>query len=337
MAAPHTQPALRVHFCDAPGETAALFRLQGALDPNIALTAGKDAPPQPADYHVLVSGRPPRAFVEASPNLHTLVIPWAGLAGETAKILADFPHVSIYNLHHNAAATAEMAVALLLAAARKLLPIDRVFRSGDWSPRFQANAVMALDGRTALILGYGNIGRRTAVACQALGMTVLATRRSAQQACPDGAAEVHPPDALDDLLPRANALIITLPLTPETRGLIDARRLALLPPGGVVVNVGRGKVVDQHALYNALASGHLRGAGLDVWYNYPSTKEEEAHTLPADAPFHELENVIMSPHRAADPQSDDNERLRMAHLARTLNSLARGETPPNRVDITAGY
>ena len=327
---------LRVHFCDVPGGETALPRLTEVLDSNITLTIGDDAPPDPADYQVLVAGRPARAFFEASPALHTLVIPWAGLAGETAKILVEFPQLAVYNLHHNAAIVAEMTVALLLAAARKLLPIDRVFRTGDWSPRF-TSSVMMLDGRTALILGYGNIGRRTAAILQALGMNVLATRRSSQEVHNDGPAEVHPPAALDDLLPRTDALVITLPLTPETRGLIDARRLALMPPGGVLVNVGRGNVVEEQALYDALVSGHLQGAGLDVWYNYPTTKAEEAHTLPADAPFHELDNVVMSPHRAANFTSQDTTRLNIAHLARTLNALARGETPPNRVDVTAGY
>ena len=328
---------LRVHLFDAPDGEVARVQLLKDLDPNIALTSGKDAPPEPADYHVLVAGQPPQTFMTASPDLHTLVIPWAGMPDETAKMMVEFPHVAVYNLHHNTAATAEMVIALLLAATRKLIPFDRIFRTGDWSPRFQTNESMVLDGRTALILGYGSIGCRTASVCQALGMVVLATRRSAQKVYNDGQAEVHPSNDLDSLLPRTDALIITLPLTPETDGLINTRRLALLPPGGVLVNVGRGKIVEQHALYNALVSGHLRGAGLDVWYNYPVNKEEEAHTLPADVPFHELENVVMSPHRAADYGSDDIKRQAMIHLARTLNALARGETPPNRVDMMAGY
>jgi phosphoglycerate dehydrogenase-like enzyme len=328
---------LRVHLCDAPGSAAVLAQLQETLDPNITLTIGEIAPPEPANYHVLVAGRPPQDFVAASPDLHTLIIPWAGLAGETAKVMAEFPQVAIFNLHYNAAATAEMAIALLLAAARKLLSTDRVFRTGDWSPRFSANQGMALHGRTALILGYGSIGRRTAEVCRALDMDVLATRRSVKSVSTDGPAEVYPASDLDNLLPRADALIITLPLTPETRGLIDARRLALLPPGGVLVNVGRGNLVEQYALYDALVSGHLRGAGLDVWYNYPNNAEEEAHTLPADAPLHELENVVMSPHIGGDFTSERSEHLRIAHLARTLNALARGETPPNRVNVTAGY
>jgi phosphoglycerate dehydrogenase-like enzyme len=156
--------------------------------------------------------------------------------------------------------------------------------------------------------------------------------------------ETHPPEALHALLPTAEALIIALPHTPETDGLIGAEELALLPPRAVLVNVARGPIVEQQALYEALRDGRLHAAGLDVWYNYPSGKDAgygagdaRAHTPPADYPFHELDNVVMSPHRAGGLHTDATERDRMEHLARLLNAAARGETMPNRVDLGLGY
>jgi phosphoglycerate dehydrogenase-like enzyme len=111
--------------------------------------------------------------------------------------------------------------------------------------------------------------------------------------------------------------------------------LARLPRGAILVNVARGDVVDEEALYDALASGHLGGAGLDVWYRYPESEEARAATLPARRPFHELENVVLSPHRAGHGRG--TEAARAAHLARLLAAAAGGEAIPHRVDLDRGY
>ena len=98
---------------------------------------------------------------------------------------------------------------------------------------------------------------------------------------------------------------------------------------------GSGSIVDEVALYDALRDGTLHAAGLDVWYNYPADKASRAHTPPSAYPFHQLENVVMSPHRASS--STGTEELRTTHLAELLNLAAREEPMPNRVDLLAGY
>jgi phosphoglycerate dehydrogenase-like enzyme len=264
-----------------------------------------------------------------------LIIPWAGLPVETGSLLAEFPEIAVHNLHHNAQPVAEMALTLLLSAAKSIVPFDQALRRGDWRPRYRPSPTQLLANKTALILGYGAIGRQTAGQCKAIGMRVLATRRNPAQR-PDGPAdEVHPSSALSELLPEANALLICLPHTPETDGLISQKELALLPQGAILVNVGRGPIVDQSALYIALQNGHLHAAGLDVWYNYPADEASRSHTLPADFPFQELDNVVMSPHRAGS--TGETNALRMAHLADLLNAAAAGESLPNRIDLAAGY
>jgi phosphoglycerate dehydrogenase-like enzyme len=129
--------------------------------------------------------------------------------------------------------------------------------------------------------------------------------------------------------------MVTLPLTDETRGLIGEREIGLMPKNSVLVNIGRGPVVEQEALYHALKSGKLHSAGIDVWYNYPPDEEARAHTPPADFPFHELDNIVMSPHRGGG--ASEVEILRMAHLANLLNAAARGDQIPNQVDLKRGY
>jgi phosphoglycerate dehydrogenase-like enzyme len=324
--------SLAVHVLRDTDEVS-LAHLNAGLRPDVAVTLGRELP-RPPDYQVLVAGRPAREHITASPDLQALIIPFAGLPQETRALMLDFPHIAVHNLHHNAVAAAEMAVTLMLAAAKFVVPIDRALRQDDWSPRYRPNPAVLLEGKTALILGYGAIGQRVGHACRGLGMEVIATRRRATK---ERSEEVYPPEALPSLLPRADVLIIALPLTAETDGLIREEELALLPPRAVLVNVGRGSVVDEKALYRALRDGKVHSAGLDVWYSYPPDEASRSNTPPSAFPFHGLDNVVMSPHRAGTGGAEEIELRRMAHLARLLNAAAVGEEMPNRVDIDAGY
>ena len=330
---------MKVHLLNVPGpqDPMELDVLFGLLAPSIEVSTGAELP-DPADFHILVAGYPTRDHLAASPNLQAVIVPFAGPPESTRKLMADFPHVAVHNLHHNTVPTAEMAVALLFAAARFIVPADRRLREGDWTLRHEPAPTMILHGKTALILGYGAVGQHVGRVCQALGMRLLAVRRNPQvNGPPDIAAEVHGPDRLRELLPQADALIITLPLTEETRGLIGADELALLPDGALLVNVGRGPVVDEAALYQGLASGKPAAAGLDVWYVYPETAEDRTHTMPSRLPFHALDNVVMSPHTGGAFGTAYTEHERMVHLATLLNAAAAGQPMPNRIDLVAGY
>jgi len=316
--------SLRVH-CLHEFEAEALVDLRARLSPGVELTVSKELP-EPAEFAVLVAGRPSPEQLDASLDLRTVVIPWAGVAPAVVKALAARPRMTLHNIHHNAAPTAEYAVALLLAAAKDVCPADAQMRTLDWRDRGRSHRAVLLAGRRALVLGYGEIGRCVGAALRGLGMTVTGVRRTA-----DGDAESI--DDLHDLLPRADVLMVTLPLTDDTRDLIGAEELALLPRGAIVVNVGSGAVLREHSLFEALESGHLHGAGLDVWWRYPAPDAER--TVPSAAPLHALPNVVMSPHRAG--HCDRTEELRMTALADTLNTIARGEEPPGRVDLAKGY
>jgi phosphoglycerate dehydrogenase-like enzyme len=325
--------SLLVHYLEPPAAEV-LVILRAELAPDIQLTVGPDGP-VPAGTDILIAGRPKREHLIASPTLGALIIPWAGLPPETRELLGDFPQVTVHNLHHNAAPVAELAFALLLATAKFIVPLDRSLRSNDWTPRYRPSPALLLTGKTALILGYGAIGRRVAGMCKSLGMVVLATRRTPKVESDDLAGEIHPPAALLDLLPRCNALIICLPHTQETDGLIGEAELDLLPSGPILVNIGRGPIVDEAALYGALHDGRLHGAGLDVWYNYPPDEKSRSQTAPSAYPFHELDNVVMSPHRGG--ATSETNSLRMTRLAALLNAAAAGRPLPNWVDLAAGY
>ncbi len=312
-----------------------ISHLKDQLNSGISVTVGEDIGEDP-DYHVLVGGRPSRHQVSASPNLHILIIPWVGVPPETRELLREYPQISVHNLHHNVAPTAETAVALLLAAAKFIIPYDQKLREHDWTLRYKRpGPAQLLMGKTILILGYGTIGKHVAKICNAFGMNVIATKRKPQQTSDDVTSEIHPPQAFERLLPRADFLMICLPLTSETDNLITEKELALLPDNAILINIGRGPIVNEAALYHALKTKQLYAAGIDVWYNYPNEETDRENTPVGNYPFHELENVVMSPHRGGD--SDKTQQLRMVHLARLLNAIKDNDKQSNKVDLTIGY
>jgi phosphoglycerate dehydrogenase-like enzyme len=185
--------------------------------------------------------------------------------------------------------------------------------------------IRELNEATAGIVGLGGIGRAVAHRAAALGMTVVASRRGGGDG-PDGVEVLHGEGALHQLLPRADYLVITVPLTAETEGLIGARELAMLPDGAVVINVARGAVLDEEALIHALRSGRLRGAGLDVFAREP---------LPDDSPLWTLPNVLVTPHVSG--ASHRFWRRQTELIVQNIRRYAAGQPLRNTVDKKAGY
>ena len=160
---------MRVHFSNAPSE-AVLNAFRESLADTIQLTGGKENPARFA-CDVLIEGRPSEDLIRQNPNLKAIVIPYAGLPESTRELCLQHSQLKVYNLHHNAVITAEMAVTLMLSAARFLVSYDSSFRKGDWRMRYTANPPsMMLNGKKVLLIGFGAIGRRVAVVCKALGM-----------------------------------------------------------------------------------------------------------------------------------------------------------------------
>ena len=318
--------SLHVHMLYEP-EPIYCKHLINILQKNVRITFGSE--PKATDYSILIGGRPSQKILANNPNLRSLIIPFAGIPKETSSVLLNFPHIELHNIHHNATITAEMAMALMLAAAKKIIPIDQQFRNHDWRGRMTSSPL--LYQKNALILGYGAIGKRVARICHAMDMNVTALRRTTQSE--NGEIKVFNIDILDKVLPQANVVVICLPQTKKTTNLLCEKRLNLLPVQAVIVNIGRAAIINEHALFNALSNGKLF-AGLDVWYNYP--KEVTAQNFsPSNLPFNKLDNVVMSPHRAG--RCDEVEFLRMEHIAQLVNVAASGGKMPNKIDINRGY
>jgi len=309
--------------------------LSSLLDDSIEIMTGTQLP-EPPDYDVIVTGRPKPEYIAKSTRLKALIIPFAGLPDTTRELMLKYPHIAVHNLHFNADETAETAFALLLSAAKHIVPIDQKLRQGNWEPRYEKPSKSELlAGKQALILGFGAIGQRLARICRSIGMDVVALKRSLHPGSPSvGDVHLDLTSNIAEWLPKTKALLIALPLTPETEGLIGDEELSLLPDHAIVVNIGRAKIIAEEALFKHLRTRNLR-AGLDVWYNYPDSGDHVAHTAPSKYPFHELNNVVMSPHRGG--HSREMQDRRMAALAEMLNLCASGGTLPNIIDLERGY
>ena len=322
---------LNVHFAYEPSPEA-LALLREELPAEISTTFGSDLTSQ-GQIDILVAGVPSRETLVSNPNLRTLIIPFAGLPRPTRELLAEFPQIAVHNLHHNAIATAETAFALLLASAKNIVPIDRRLRADDWTSRMDGGGERRLSGSTAVILGFGSVGTALARMCHGLEMKVIGVRRSKWRSQTPGlrAADVA---ELSDVLPEADVLFLTVPMTPETTGLIGAAELRRLPDNAILINVARGPVVDEGALYEELSSGRIR-AGIDVWYCYPKGEKSISSTPPSNFPFRDLDNVVMSPHRGG--HCEGIELARASALVTLLTAVSTEEIAINRVDLDRGY
>jgi phosphoglycerate dehydrogenase-like enzyme len=304
-----------------------------ADDVEVIVEANKDKALQHLnEIDILVDGYPPVELLEGN-RLKHVIVPFVGIEPNLREALLERPHIKLHNSHYNAGFVAQHTLALLLACANRIVEADISLRKGDWQQRYGRLESFYLEGKTCLLLGYGAIGKKLVGMLQNLGMNVSILKRTKAEN-ENNNIQVYTTSQLHEALANADVVICSLPETPETVNLLDKAAFAIMKPNSILVNVGRGKVIDQYALYEALKSNHLLAAGIDVWWNYPKGKEARANTLPSDAPLHELPNIIMSPHRAN--QTMGEEQVRLGDIAETINAIAKGETR-SLVDVEKGY
>ncbi len=218
----------------------------------------------------------------------------------------------------NAEPIAQTVLACVLALARGLPHWLSAQQRSEWAPLRAPHLPRDLRGQTAVIVGTGPIGREIARLLHAVGVRTVGIRRTARHTAPFDEVTVY--EHLDRVLPRADWLIVACPLTATTRGVIDARRIALLPPGARFVNVARGEIVDEPALTAALANRRLAGAYLDVFAVEP---------LPPASALWSLPNVIVTPHNSS--ASDGNHPRGVEIFLRNLDAYLRGKPLENEV------
>ncbi|MET0430195.1 MAG: D-2-hydroxyacid dehydrogenase [Microvirga sp.] len=220
----------------------------------------------------------------------------------------------------NEEAVAEHAMALILALARQLHRARDHQAASRWRPMIadRGRREQEIRGQTLVIVGLGRIGSRRAAHAKAFGMHVVGVKRSPATDAP--VDRVVAPEDLLGVLPQADVVALTCPLTPETEGLIGAAALAAMKPGAHLVNVARGRVVDEAALIRALSTGAIAGAGLDCFVEEP---------LAAASPLWSLDNVLVTPHAAGETRLYETNVVDL--LLENIARLYAGETPVNAI------
>ena len=276
------------------------------------------------DYEVIF-GHPDPDLLKRAGRLRWLCSDFAGVEKYLDKEIWPRPDCLLSNASGAYGPTiAEHIVMVLLMLLRRMPEYQAAMARQEW-PSY--TPIRSITGSQILILGAGDIGRSAARRLKALGAAVTGVCRSGQSG-ERAFDRVLPLSQLDQVLPQADALVMALPATAETAGILSRERIALLGPGSYVVNVGRGSAIDQQALVDALMTGQLAGAALDVM---------EPEPLPADHPLWRCPNTILTPHVSGNMSLGLTCDLDVDMFCRDLARYAAGELPEHLVDRARGY
>ena len=295
----------------------------------IVVASEADILPRLPEIDVLVTMGLTAELGRAATRLKLVQVPGAGVDRVDRTALPA--GAVLANAYGHEVGIAEYVIGAMLALTREFSRLDAALRRGDWQSHWAFGTAPpplwpVLAGRTIGILGYGRIGQSIARRARAFEMQVCAIRRDVGQSMEDDLALLGGPDILDRVLERSDYVVVSMPASPQTVGWIGEPQLRRMKSSAYLINVARGEIVDEDALYHALARRTIAGAALDVWYRYP---REPGATAPATRPFQELPNVLMTPHvsGATDGTLDARAKLIAENIAR----IARGEPPLNRV------
>ncbi len=300
------------------------------LAPNVRVVAGlsrEQALERAGEAHGIEARFATPEFLSRAPNLVWVQAMSAGVdryMGVAA--LVENERIVLTNQRGaHGPAIADHCFAMLLTLTRDLRFFADRQREQKWAREGSGKQPFALEGRTMFVVGLGGIGAEVAERAHGFGMRVIATRRSGSDN-PAFVERVGKPDEMLAMLPEADVVTLCVPLTSETEKLFDARAFAALKPGAILINIARGKVVDTQALLEALESGRLGGACLDV---------TDPEPLPDEHPLWSAENVVITPHVAADAELTFERTWSL--FRENVRRFGAGEPLLNVVDKRAGY
>ena len=284
-----------------------------------------------ADAEILVSNHwhadyPPAPRVRLVQSVATGV--------ELIELAALPAGVAVCNAFGHESAIAEYVVMVMLAWRHRLLQISGEFReNASWRTSWVHGGAPhgEVRGSTLGIVGYGRVGREVARRAAPFGCRILAVNRTPREPEP-GVEDVLPLGALDRMLPECDTVALCTALGAETTGLFDARRLSLMKSSAFLINIARGQIVDEDAIYSALRDRTIGGAAIDVWWQYPTAAEPERRG--SRHPFHKLPNVIATPHNSG--WTDGMVERRWNEIANNINRFVRGAPVINLVTATGG-
>lgn len=243
--------------------------------------------------------------------------------------------ILLCNSHVHSHIIAEYGFSMMNAASKELIANDQLLREGIWDYRkFES---VTLFNKSVLFLGYGEIAKHFKKMCKPFNMRFLAIKRTRD--IEDKEIEVFLPEKKLKAIKQADYIFNSLPKTQKTIDFLNEKEFSIMKPSAIIINVGRGDTINQKALFEALKGNKIKGAAIDVWYNYPQNrgtdKQEPLPCYPSEYPFHELKNIIMTAHRAW--VSDVQWFNFTLELIQNVNRFIHGEEPENIANLDEGY
>ena len=284
---------------------------------------------------IIVGWRPSERLLEQANNLRLFINPGAGIKHHIARFrkLNETRKITLVNGHGNSYFTAQHGVAMLLALTNKIIPHHNWMVEGKWRLGDAAAASLPLRRKTVGLLGYGAVNRKIHRFLQGFDLS-FAVLKSSWQDRPEQ-IKTFIPTEMDEFLKITDILFVAVPQTSLTEDLIKLEHLRLIGKDGLLIQLGRGSILNEAAIYTALKQKIIAGAAIDVWYNYQPEPDAKGRKFPWHFPFHELENVILSPHRAASPFSDLE---RWDEVIENISRFQQGRTDfLNLVDLEREY
>jgi phosphoglycerate dehydrogenase-like enzyme len=270
-------------------------------------------------------------------NIELIQVHQAGIEKLDLDIIKKY-NVSLCNSHSNSLAVAEFAVALILSIAKKIPYHDKLLREGNWNREssfeknnFSSNFSSELYSKTIGFIGYGNIGKKISELLNGFKCKKMAIVKNKNKNYRELDFIGNSKD-INYVLENSDYVIVAVPLTDETKRMLNNYNLIKMKKSAYLINISRGEIVEEEALYNILKNNFIAGAAIDAWYNYPE-KNEKIYPY-NDLPFNELDNIIMSPHRA-DLIYDKNTYLKDA--IDNIIRFGNGEELRNIIDLKKGY
>jgi len=287
------------------------------------------------DVEAVIGGNFSKEDLEQAKKLKLIQIPFAGVDKLDFSLYKNYPDIFICNIHANKNAVAEHAFALILALAKNIVINDRDLRLGRWHGFPTQEPTVQLQGKSLGIVGLGSIGWEIAKIGHTLGMKVFALKRVIEEKDlkkKNILEFLGEKKDLEKVIKESNFIVVAVPLTQETKGLIGKKELKLMK-GKYLINISRGVVIDEEALFKSLKEGNLTGAAIDTWYQYPSSKQREV--LPSKYDFNKLDNVVMSPHTAG--YTDRALEKNIKSVFDNIVKIYYGEEPENQIDPELEY
>ena len=290
-----------------------------AIDEKALLTICSDA-------QIIIGWKPTEKLLRAAVKLQLFINPGAGIQHLVSffKEINQSRNVKLINGHGNAYFTAQHGVALLLTLANKVIPHHLWLKEGKWRLGDKQAKSIPLKYRKIGLLGYGHVNKHIHKMLQGFTNDIRFIKNDQKDI-----------NELNKFLKQIDILICAVPFTSKTKNLLKMEELKLLGENGIIINLSRGQIINEKDLYEALQNKLIQSAAIDVWYNYDPIPDEQNRKYPFHYPFHELENIVLSPHRAASPFDD---LKRWDEVIENISRLAKGKCEfLNTVDLVKEY